>query len=251
MRNLWRLLDIEYPDPYKNVALDEALLIAIERNMVPNTVRFWRNENAVVIGHSLNVEKEVNVEACAKHDVSIVRRFTGGGAVYQNCGNLNWTIVVRKVDFPKEKIGGVLDIFRLFSKPIVQGLEVLGIAAEFKSPNGVYLYSRKISGMAAYVKRDSILCHGTLLVSGDLRILRDVLKNLKADVTTIRDKSSFRPSMKEIKYAIVKGFEITLDINLNQMEISQEEKAITRCLCRKKYRTKQWNYACQYSAHRV
>jgi lipoate-protein ligase A len=242
--NLWRLLNIEYTDPYRNMALDEALLIAVERNIVPNTVRFWRNKNAVVIGHSLNVEKEVDVAACTKHDVSIVRRFTGGGAVYQNYGNLNWTIVVRKVDFPKGRIGGLLDIFRLFSKPIVQGLEVLGVAAEFKSPNGVYLYGRKISGMAAYVKRDSILCHGTLLVSGDLRILRDILKNLKADVTTIRDKSSVRPSMKEIKYAIMEGFEITLGINLNQMEISEEEKAITRSLCRKKYHTRQWNQVC-------
>lgn len=242
MKDLWRLLHLENDNPLMNMAFDEAILMAVEKDIAPNTVRFWRNRRAVLIGYSQSVEREVCLEACRKNGVSVVRRFTGGGAVYQNHGNLNWTVAVRKADLPAEKISDVVDIFKVFSRPIIQGLQVLGVCAEFKLPNGICLGNKKISGMAAYVKRESLLCHGTLLVNGDLRLVRDVLKNLKIEVTTVEEALTWPISMVQAKDAIVKGFDIAFGIEMKQGGLSNEEEAIAMSLYEKKYATRQWNY---------
>jgi len=237
---MWRFLDVEYRDPYKNMAVDEALLIAVERNIAPNTVRFWRNPNAVVIGRSQSLEAEVSLEACEKHGASVVRRFTGGGAVYQDRGNLNWTIVSRR-DHPVARINGILGVFKVFSKPILEGIRALGIGAEFKPPNSIFVGNKKISGMAAYVKREAILCHGTLLVKTDLNILTEVLKPVKTKVTTLQQELGRQISMARIKRAILTGFDSVYDMKVKQGRLSREEVEIVKRLYRNKYATEEWN----------
>jgi len=237
---MWRLLDIEYRDPYKNMAVDEALLIAVERNIAPNTVRFWRNLNALVIGRSQSLEEEVILEACEKHGTSVVRRFTGGGAVYQDHGNLNWTIVSRR-DHPLAKVKEILEVFKVFSSPILEGIKALGIRAEFKPPNSIFVDDKKISGMAAYVKRESVLCHGTLLVKTDLNILTSVLKSVKTKVTTLQRELDTQISMAHIKRAIITGFNSMYDVKVKRVKLSREEIGIIKRLYKNKYATEEWN----------
>jgi len=237
---MWRFLDIEYRDPYKNMAVDEALLIAVERNIAPNTVRLWRNLNAVVIGRSQSLEAEVSLEACERYGTSVVRRFTGGGAVYQDHGNLNWTIVSRR-DHPSAKVKEILGVFKVFSSPILEGIKALGIRAEFKPPNSIFVDDKKISGMAAYVKRESILSHGTLLVNTDLNILTAVLNPVKTKVTTLQQELNRRISMARIKRAILRGFDSVYDIKVKQDKLSREETGIIKRLYKNKYATEEWN----------
>jgi len=236
---MWRLLDVEYRDPYRNVAVDEALLIAVDRNAAPNTVRFWRNLNAVVVGRSQSIEKEVNLEACERYGTFVVRRFTGGGSVYQDHGNLNWTIVSRR-DHPSAKAKGILEVFEVFSYPILEGIRTLGIRAEFKPPNSIFIDDKKISGMAAYIKRESILCHGTLLVNTNLNILTSVLKLMKTKVTTLQHELDTPISMASAKRAIITGFNIVHGVKVKQGKLSEEEVGIIKKLV-KKYR--EWSYA--------
>ncbi len=235
---IWRLLDIEYRDPYRNMAVDEVLLIAVERSAAPNTVRFWRNPNAVVIGRSQSLEAEVNLEACEKLGTPVVRRFTGGGTVYQDHGNLNWTIVARR-NHALSRAGGVLGIFEEFSSPILEGIKILRTQAEFRPPNGIFIGEKKISGMAAYVKKGSILCHGTLLVSTNLGVLTSVLKLLKTEVTTLQQESGARISMASAKKAIAAGFGMVYG-QVRRGKLSGEEIELIR-LCEKKYAAKEWN----------
>ncbi len=236
----WRLLDIEYRDPYKNMAVDEALLIAIERNIAPNSVRFWRNLNAVVVGRSQSIEKEVSLEPCQRYGASVVRRFTGGGAVYQDHGNLNWTIVSRR-DHPLAKVKGILEVFKVFSSPILEGIRALGVRAEFKPPNSIFVGDKKISGMAAYVKRESILCHGTLLVNTDLNILTNVLTPVKTEVTTLQRELGMKISMGRVKRAIIRGFDSVYGLKVKQGKLSREEVGIIKRLYENKYVTEEWN----------
>lgn len=236
------MLDFEEDNPGMNMAIDEAVLLAVEKGMIPNTVRFWKNRNAVAIGYSQKVEKEIHQAACRRSGVAIVRRFTGGGAVYQNYGNLNWTVVIRRDDYPGRSISGVSDIFQVLSRPIIQGLEMLGLRSEFKPPNGICIGGKKISGMAAYVKRESLLCHGTLLVYGDFSLMRHVLRNQKVEVTTLEEKLSERFSMKDVKDAIVKGFDTVFCIRMNRGELSNEEKALAVSLYTEKYIARRWNH---------
>jgi len=234
MKKLWRLLNVESKDPYNNMAVDEALLTAVERNIASNTIRFWRNPNAVVIGYSQSVEREVYLTTCKRHGASIVRRFTGGGAVYQDYGNLNWSVFAVKEHLPFGKVNDVIRIFEVFGKPLVEGLKTLDIHAEFRLPNSIYVGNKKISGMAAYVKRKSVLCHGTLLVNTDLDMLANILKFMKAEVTTLRQELSKQVSITDVKSALIKGFNMELGINLKTGRLSKSERAIMKPL-RKKY----------------
>jgi lipoate-protein ligase A len=233
------MLDVEYQDPYKNMAVDEAILIAVNRNIVPSTVRLWRNSNAVVVGRSQNVKEEVNLEACKKYGASIVRRFTGGGAVYQDRGNLNWTIVSRRYHLIS-KSKAIMDIFRVFSQPILESIKALGIKAEFNPPNSIFVNDKKISGMAAYVKTETILCHGTLLVSTDLSVLTNVLKTVKNKVTTLQQELGKRIPLTHVKKAIVKGFNI-YGIRIERGNLSRDEISLVKKLYREKYATEEWN----------
>lgn len=241
MKNLWRLIDSEYQDPRKNLALDEALLIAIERKSAPNTLRFWRNLNTVVIGRSSNVEAEVDEEACRKHGTSIVRRFTGGGAVYQDQGNLNWTIIIRRNDPMVKKMRGMLEIYKIVSEPIIEGIKAQGIHAEFKSPNNIYVNGKKVSGMAAYIKKESIFCHGTLLVSSNLDTLCEVLKRLKVEVTALQFEIGGKMSIDGIKSAIVSGFNIAYHVKMKREKLSSIEANIMKALYDEKYSKEEWN----------
>lgn len=238
----WRLLDLEYKDPYRNMALEETLLTAVERNIEPNTIRFWRNMNTVVIGCSQDIELEVNLEACRRYGASIVRRFTGGGAVYHDPGNLNWTIVARRGFPPVRKINGVPEIFEVFSKPLIEGLKTLGISAEFRRPNSIYLGGRKISGMAAYFKRKSILCHGTLLVNTNLHILSRVLNLLKAEATTLQRELGRRVSMIRVKGAVIRGYDMMYNVRVKPRRLSRTERLIMEKLYREKYVREEWNF---------
>lgn len=238
---MWRLLNTEYRNPYKNVAVDEALLTTVERNIVPNTIRLWRNLNAVVIGRSQSLEAEVSIEACKRHGTSIVRRFTGGGAVYQDRGNLNWTFITRRNHSSMAKMEGILGVYRVFSNPIVESIRRSGIKAEFEPPNSIFVADKKISGMAAYIKRESILCHGTLLINTNLSTLTSVLKLMKTKVTTLQRELGTLISVASVKKAIITSFEATYGMRVKQGKLSKEESMIIKQLYEKKYATEEWN----------
>ena len=123
----WRLLEVEYPDRAGlNLAIDEALLYKTAENKSPPVVRFWRNRNAVVIGYSQCVEAEVNLELCHTLNVEIVRRITGGGAVYHDLGNLNYSIVVDS-NHPLVKGLNIQDSYRIFLSGVIECLSLIHI----------------------------------------------------------------------------------------------------------------------------
>jgi lipoate-protein ligase A len=239
--DLLRLLDLEYRDPYRNTAVDEALLIAAERDLSQDTVRFWRNQNAVVIGYSQNPKTEADLEACKRYGTSIVKRSTGGGAVYQDYGNLNWTFVMRRDNHLMAKTKGVPEVFRTFSAPILEGMKALGIQGEFKPPNIILVGDQKISGMAAYVKRKTILCHGTLLVNTNLYILKSVLRIMKNKVTTLQHELNTEISMTRVRRAIIAGLDTVYGMKISREKPSREELEIVDELYEKKYSKEEWN----------
>lgn len=174
--DMWQIIDLEYNDPKVNLTTEEELLKAIGREQIPHTVRLWRNRtNTVVIGRFQCAELEANLDACKKFGIPIHTRFTGGGAVYQDQGNLNWTIVLRRTSslVPRE----VPLIYERFSKSVVHGIRTLGLHAEYE-PRGTYIHinQKKVAGMAAAIKYGGILLHGTLLVRTNLQILKEVLQ---------------------------------------------------------------------------
>jgi lipoate-protein ligase A len=249
----WRFLDLEYLDPYLNMAVDEAILLTVDNGRAPNTLRLWRNLNAVVLGQSLSVGLEVNFKAAINYGTAIVRRFTGGGAVYNDLGNLNWTVVTSKSCLPLSE--GMPDVFRTVSEPIIEGLRLLGINTTFHMPNSIQFNRKKVSGMAARVKRNSILCHGTLLVDTNLEILREVLdvpdqtevkgvpRSVHAEIANLQQYSHLKDiSLREVKNSVIEGFEKRFKVKLEKGKLNSEEEVLAQGLVKSKYSLIEWNF---------
>ena len=156
--NNWRLLKLETHDAYTNMAIDEAILTARTRNLAPNTIRFYRwNPSAVSIGKFQNIENEVQLDKCKKYGVDVVRRITGGGAVYHDTeGEITYSVVANKKDLKAENINAV---YAKFYDGIAEALKILGINADFNEGNAktcpnLTVNSKKISGSAQSHKKE-------------------------------------------------------------------------------------------------
>ena len=155
-------------DPYFNMALDEFCL----ENIVREEPYFylWRNQPSVIIGLNQNAYSEVNLPYLRANGINLVRRVTGGGAVYHDLQNLNYTIVGKTspVLEPVEGPG-------LTPQPIVDALRRLGVPAELSGRNDIFVDGRKVSGYARRVSGCQEIIHGTLMYDVDLETLTHVL----------------------------------------------------------------------------
>jgi lipoate-protein ligase A len=248
----WRLLDVEWPeDPYYNMAVEEAVARAVGEGIIPTTLRFWRNDNAIVIGAFQCVSLEIKLGECIKYDVKVIRRFTGGGAVYHDIRNLNYAVSFRR---PSPIPGdGILNGYMMVGEAVIAGLEDLGVKAEFVPVNDIQVGGRKISGMAGTLTRNLLFIHGCLLVGSNIEILSRVLNvprekleskgvgSVRARVTTLRDELNCEITIDDVKMALLKGFEEVFGAEFIPGELTSWEKDMTEDLYRSKYLTIDWN----------
>ena len=245
---LWRVLDSEITyDAAKNLAIDEAILQARIRGAIPPTLRFWRNKRAVVVGYSQKVNAEVNLKVCVEKKIQVVKRFSGGGTVYHDLGNLNYTVVL-DADDPIVKGLDIVESYRILCSGLVKGLEYLGLTSfiTFKPPGNIFIRGKKISGSAQLRRRRVILHHGTLLVDSDLRMLektliahdekaRDRSTSMWSPVTRVRDEIGREISMRDVKKALILGFKKSFDMKLKPGTFTPLENEIASEIYHTKY----------------
>ena len=250
----WRLLDTGIHDAFYNMALDEAIVIARSKKLVPNTLRFFRWEpSAVSIGYFQGMEEEVDIEACKKIGVDYVRRRTGGGAVYhERDGELTYSIAINEDH---------LLISRDFQKTyenlcswLVRGLRLLGVPAEFKPINDIVVEGKKISGNAQTRGMNVVHQHGTILREVNPKVMFSVLKvpsekirdkmiqSAEERVTSINKFLKREVSFEELKESLTKGFEETFNIKLVPGKITSFEEETAAKLKEEKYSTREWNF---------
>jgi len=250
----WRLLDVEIPaNAAMNLAIEEAIFLGKMKRTIPPTLRFWRNRCAVIIGYSQNVEAEINLSLCESKGIQIVRRFTGGGAVYHDLGNLNYSIAV-EVDYPLVKGMDIIDTYRLFSSGIIEGLREFGVNAVFDPPSDLIIGSRKISGNAQSRKKGVIFHHGTLLVNADLDLLTRLLDvpkeeqghmkltSKKRAVANLEDELGYHVGIDAVKEALRLGFERAFSAKLVPGALVTEEQKTAEQLFVEKYSQRRWNF---------
>ena len=162
-------------DPYFNLAAEEYFL----KDFQENYFMLWRSQPTVVVGKHQNALAEINHDFVHSHHIPVARRLSGGGTVFHDLGNLNFTFI-RNV----EKIQEVN--FKVFTFPIVEALKTLGIDAYTTGRNDLVIDGKKISGNAEHVHRNRVLHHGTLLFNSQLDALKGALK---VDLSKFEDKA--------------------------------------------------------------
>ena len=253
----WRLLKLKVRDAFTNMAVDEAILRARIEELVPNTVRFYRwSPSAVSIGRFQDVFQEVHVENCKKHGVDVVRRISGGGAVYHDSdGEITYSVVVGERDL------GLKDIvaaYRLICGGLIEATKMLGVKADFnlgdprRCPN-VTISEKKISGSAQARKGGVLLQHGSFLLDLDLEKMftflkvswakspMEVLGIARKRLTSIKHELELTVSTNNAYQALVNGFQKTLNIQLEEGALTGYEKTLAEKLHKEKFSTENWN----------
>jgi len=250
----WRLIELTVNDAYMNMAIDEAILTMIQKGKSPNTIRFYRwNPSAVSIGYFQSLIDEVDIEACKKLNVDIVRRITGGGAVYHDYnGEVTYSVIASKENpkIPED----ILESYNVLCNGIVLGLKKLGLNPAFKPINDIVVNGKKISGNAQTRKLNVILQHGTILIDVDVEKMFKVLRvsdekikdkmisSVKERVTSIKRELGREVDFNEVAEALKKGFEEALNIKLSPGRLAEEEKTLAEKLKMEKYSSKEWLY---------
>lgn len=247
-----RVIEHEVTDPYLNLAYEEAILEVIRLNaQIPPTIRLWRNDKSVILGRFQSVRNEVDIDACEEFSVRIARRCSGGGAVYNDMGNLNWSVYLKPQTYD-----GVLEVkscLQLVGARLAVNLRKVGLEANFAS-NAVFVDGRKVSGLAMYIKGNHRLLHGTLLVTSDLRILDRVLKTSydhdsrytrSSHVPTtnlsfeLPEQITLHSSTEIVKTAILEAIGATGEID----ELTQFERELAKEKMETKYSQSAWIFS--------
>ena len=223
-----------------NLALEELIASRIDEDIF----MLWRNRSAVIVGRNQNTAAEVDSSYAKEKQIQIVRRMTGGGAVYHDLGNINYTICAS---------GRQLEdtAFSRNAACVVDALHGMGVAAEFSGRNDIIVDGKKISGSAKTVLSSRTLFHGTLLFDTDLSVLTRVLtpdpdkiraKGIKSVRSRVGNLREYFPEMDVEDFITAFTNEVISRNNAVLEDIPIELKQEAELLANEKYRTWQWNY---------
>lgn len=152
-------------DPYFNIATDEFIF----KHLKEDCFMLWRNDNAIIVGKHQNTMAEINIDYVEEKDIKVVRRLSGGGAVYHDLGNLNFS-------FTRTGENTEVVDFERYTLPIIEVLNQLGVAAKFEGRNDLTIDGKKFSGNAEHVFKNKVLHHGTILFSSEMKDVSGALK---------------------------------------------------------------------------
>ena len=231
-----------HTDPYFNLAAEEYVL----KNFADDCFMLWKNAPSVIVGRHQNTLAEINLDYVKQNRIKVVRRLSGGGAVFHDLGNLNFTFIEnakndRQIDFQK------------YTQPIIAVLQSLGIDARFEGRNDLVIDGKKFSGNAEHVYRGRVLHHGTLLFASQLADLSGAL-NANPEKFTDKAVKSVRSRVTNIGSHLKKPLDVDgfRDLILRYMienypncepySYSETDLAAIGKLRDEKYVTYDWNF---------
>ena len=236
-------IESDSKDPYYNLALEEYVFEKLDP--AQDWFMLWQNRNTIVIGKYQNTAEEINQDFVDSHGIRVVRRLSGGGAVYHDDGNLNFTFIVHKELNPEYN-------FNLFVIPVIKALEELGVKAAFNGRNDITIDGKKFSGNSQYARRGRIMHHGCIMLDSDLEKVQGALKvkeakfesksikSVRSRVTTINACAPRKITMAEFKEALKR--QVFANNDMRTYELTEEDRRQIRKLAEEKYSTWDWNY---------
>jgi lipoate---protein ligase len=238
------MLCISHPntDPWFNLAAEEYML----KNFSQNCFMLWRNEKAIIVGKHQNALAEINLDYVRENDIKVVRRLSGGGTVFHDLGNLNFTFIMNGGE-------GQLVNFRKYTQPILDVLHRLGVDASFGGRNDLVIQGRKFSGNAEHVFKKRVLHHGTLLFTSQIEDLENALrvnpvkytdrgiKSVRSRVGNISEHLKESLSILEFRDAIMNYVVEKFPESIPYLYTNDDLAAIS-LLAEKKYASWEWNF---------
>lgn len=228
-------------DPHWNLAFEEYIL---KNKREGDYLLLWQNDNTIVIGQNQNAEAEINRSFVEAHGIQVVRRMTGGGAVYHDLGNLNYSFIT-DVEDPSRLT------MEAFTRPVTEALKALGLQAEASGRNDILVGGKKVSGTAQRMVGGRILHHGTLLFDSDPGMVAGALH---VDPEKFRSKSakSVRSRIGNIRPQLPRDMDLAAfwDYLKGALaaggfaagSLTAEELEAVRALKETKYDTWEWNF---------
>lgn len=253
MNGPWRLLDYSFEDPFMNLALEESILRGKVEGESPDTLRLWQHPPVISIGCFLNPEDEVNVDACKRLGVTVIRRLSPGGALYIDGGSIQYSLTFDTESFLLPEC--IEDSYSILSGGAMEALKSMGVKAEFQPINDLVVNGKKISGASQSRMYNGILHHGTISVNTKLDTLEQVLKpselklkaqgfpNLKERITTLSRETGRDVPIDIFKQELVKGFRRILKINFTVGAPSPWEIKTAKELYEEKYKKLEWIFS--------
>jgi lipoate-protein ligase A len=232
-------------DPRINLAIEEYLLKTMDVEKDPFLL-FYINEPSIIIGKNQNTAEEINTDYVDSNGIHVVRRLSGGGAVYHDLGNLNYSFIT--VDD-----GNSFRNFRKFTEPVVQALQSLGVNAELSGRNDLMVEGRKVSGNAQFSTRGRMFSHGTLMfdtevdaVVSALKVSKEKIeskgiKSIRSRVANISEFLEEPMSVTEFRAAILNSL-FEGEENVKYWELTDEDWENIRELSAQRYGNWDWNY---------
>lgn len=226
---------------YFNLAMEEYFL----KNTNEDIFLLWQNENSIIVGKNQNTLSEINYDYVKENNIKVVRRLSGGGAVFHDLGNINFTFISCNDNSFSD--------FKKFTMPIVEALKELNVHAEFSGRNDLLIDGQKFSGNAQYNYKNKVMHHGTLLFSSEINDLSNALKvkpskfqgksvkSVKSRVTNISSHLDKEMTVLEFKDYLM-DFINKRDENSHFYELNDKDVESINKLVEEKYSTWEWNF---------
>lgn len=232
-------------DPCYNLALEEYFLK--HAPLADDLVILWQNAPTVVIGRNQNLAAEINHAFIKERNIQVVRRLSGGGAVYHDLGNLNFTFITALSTVGRNN-------FAHFTRSVIAALSKFGAKAEFTGRNDLTIDGQKFSGNAQYIHRDRLLHHGTLLFDSDMSILaqalagtdakhtRPAVSSVRSRVTTLRQHLPPDVTLAAFEAALLQTIFAEVGEPYRSYELTKLDRQSIETLADKRYRDPVWTH---------
>ncbi|MDX8045734.1 lipoate--protein ligase [Gracilibacillus sp. S3-1-1] len=233
-------------DPMINLAIEEYVLKNFGAD--DTYLLFYINAPSIIIGKNQNTIEEINTDYVEEQGIKVVRRLSGGGAVYHDEGNLNFSFITKDD-------GNSFHNFAKFTEPVVEALNKLGVPAELKGRNDLVADGRKISGNAQFTTKGRMFSHGTLMYDSEIenvvralnvkteKIKSKGIKSIRSRVTNISDFMDEKLSMDELKAHILRHvFDVEAVEDVPQYVLTDEDWDNIHQLSKERYQQWEWNY---------
>ncbi|MCY8512056.1 lipoate--protein ligase LplJ [Bacillus atrophaeus] len=233
-------------DPRINLAIEEYCLKYLDPEQP--YLLFYVNQPSIIIGKNQNTIEEINTKYVEDNGIIVVRRLSGGGAVYHDLGNLNFSFITKDD-------GDSFHNFKKFTEPVIQALKQLGVDAELSGRNDIVANGRKISGNAQFATKGRIFSHGTLLldsaidnVVSALKVKKDKIeskgiKSIRSRVANISEFLDDKMSTNEFRSHLLRHIFNTNDITkVPEYKLTEEDWKIINKISEERYQNWDWNF---------